>query len=209
MLDGGAGVGTENRLAVNQTYAGPAIAVHYLRKMGETLLARQTLEDRFLRKHAQGGQAMTVARLRAWTDDHRLGLTRDVQNLVILVFAAQTDRAFFRSGRVQSVARLAAGRVELKTEVLPESGEWEVAVRRAAAIFGVTVAPLLSRQNVAKVASANWRASGVTSRQLVIGLQRAAEPERLGGPQGFERDRNAPPDWRLSSRCSLRKGAVW
>jgi hypothetical protein len=70
-----------------------------------------------------------------------------------------------------------------------------VAVRRAAAIFGVAVAPLLSGQNVAKLAGdvrevARERRDGC--RQLVAGLQRAGEPERLGVDlRGANRSRNA------------------
>jgi hypothetical protein len=193
---------SENRLAVEQGLRQDMrhIAVPLrLGEMGETHFVRgEYWKTHFLRKHAQeSGQAMTVARLRAWTDEPQaLGLLREVQTLVILVFAAQTDRAFFRSGIAfgPSLDSLPDD-VELKTEMLPESGEWEVAVRRAAAIFGVTVAPLLSGQNVAKLAGevrevARERRDGC--RQLVAGLQRASEAERLGVDlRGANRSRNA------------------
>src|SRR3989442_5340260 len=53
----------------------------------------------FTRKAAEIGGTINVKLLRKWIDEPKpMGLPKDVQNLVILTFAAQTNRTFYRHG---------------------------------------------------------------------------------------------------------------
>lgn len=128
-----------------------------LGEMGETHFVKgEYWKTHFSRKHAQEpGAPMTVGRLRAWIDEPQpLGLPKDVQNLLILVFAAQTDRALFRSNLpVTGTVDQLPDDIELRLGVLPDPGDWVVAVQRASSIFGAAPSPLLNGQNVAKLAS--------------------------------------------------------
>jgi hypothetical protein len=79
-----------------------------------------------------------------------MGLPKEAQNLVILIFAAQTNRGFYRNG-VPFDPPLASlpDDLELKEQSLPSAAHWEAAVARAESIFGVPVSPLLKATNVA------------------------------------------------------------
>jgi len=51
--------------------------------------------DRFDGQEAQHGGPVTVGKLRAWMDEpKRMGLPVDLQDLIILVYAAQSNRSF-------------------------------------------------------------------------------------------------------------------
>jgi hypothetical protein len=106
----------------------------------------------FLRKEAEHGSPMTVVKLRAWIDQPSpMGLPRLVQNLVIMVFAAQTNRSFSLHGSPLTPAlESLSDEMELREQKLPTQAEWEVAIRRGAKIFGVTSSPLLNAANAAK-----------------------------------------------------------
>ena len=106
----------------------------------------------FLRKESQHGGPMTVAKLRSWMDEPApMGLPRQVQTLVIMVFAAQTNRSFYlHNAAVMPALENLSDEMELREQRLPSQAEWEVAIRRAGKIFGVTTSPLLNAGNVAK-----------------------------------------------------------
>src|SRR5262249_45435311 len=104
----------------------------------------QHWKNHFTRKAAQGGTALTVAQLRKWMDDPRpMGLPREAANLVVLVFAEQTNRTFFEHGGPQegTLGRL-PDHFELKEQRLPDEPAWTLAVQRAASILGIAVSPL-------------------------------------------------------------------
>jgi len=115
-------------------------------------------EQHFLRKAAEEGVAeqIPVPRLRAWTDDPQvMGLPREVQNLLIAVFAAQTDRMIYRHGAaVPDVGLDVTDDLELRQPVLPPPEQWELARERAQPLFGVPAAALRNAANVARVAQA-------------------------------------------------------
>ncbi len=71
-----------------------------LGEQGEThFVLGQRWKDHFTRKAAESGAGMTVQSLRKWIDEPRpMGLPKECGNLIILVFAAQTNRSFFRHG---------------------------------------------------------------------------------------------------------------
>jgi hypothetical protein len=115
----------------------------------------QHWKNHFTRKAAQTGSALTVAQLRQWIDDPRpMGLPKDAANLVILVFAEQTNRSFYEHGGPQdgSIVRL-PDHFELREQRLPDEAAWNRAVQRAGSILGVVVSPLRKAGNVSALAS--------------------------------------------------------
>ena len=110
-------------------------------------------QDHFDRKAAETGNAISVENLREWIDQPRaMGLPREVANMIILTYADQTNRSFYRHNAPidVSLANLPDD-TELKLEQLPESDEWDRAVELAARIFGVTVSPLRNARNVSSL----------------------------------------------------------
>ena len=108
-------------------------------------------KDRFDQAIAVAAQAghstVTVADMRRWIDEPEpLGLPRDLQNLVILSYAAQSSRVFRENGGpvTASLDRLDDG-YDVVSPELPEPGAWDVARARAASVFGMgDVNPALS-----------------------------------------------------------------
>ncbi len=82
-----------------------------------------------------------------------MGLPEGVANLVILVFAEQTNRVFYLHG-VAYEATITSLRndLELREQVLPPQDAWEKAVDRAGVVFGISVSKLLNATNVASFA---------------------------------------------------------
>jgi hypothetical protein len=97
----------------------------------------------------------TAADLRRWTDQpEERGLPREVQNLLILTYADQTNRSFVRYG-----TNYAPGlddlpnELELQEQTLPDLKDWNEAVTRVADILGHAVSRLLNASNLATLAS--------------------------------------------------------
>ena len=126
-----------------------------LGEQGEThFVLGQRWKDHFTRKAAESGTAMTVQALRKWINEPRnMGLPKECENLIILVFAAQTNRSFFRHGAPfdATLANL-PDEVELREQQLPPEASWVTAVERAGRIFGAVSSPLLNAANLAKLA---------------------------------------------------------
>ena len=126
-----------------------------LGEQGEThFVLGQRWKDHFTRKAAESGATMTVQALRKWIDEPRsMGLPKECDNLIILVFAAQTNRSFFRHGAPcdATLANL-PDEVELREQQLPPEASWVTAVERAGRIFGAASSPLLNASNLAKLA---------------------------------------------------------
>jgi hypothetical protein len=153
--------------------------------MGEThFVLRDDWKSHFLRKQAEeGATTLTVRRLRAWIDQPEImGLTRDIQNLVILSFALQNNLTFsLHGGPVEPQLETLGDALELREQALPSEGVWQQAVQRAAEILGIVPSPLLTATNVAKFA-ADVKAEADQHRQAVdrlcAGLRQCLE--RLG-----------------------------
>jgi hypothetical protein len=97
----------------------------------------------------------TAADLRRWMDrpDER-GLPREIQNLLILVYADQTNRSFVRyGGNYTPALDDLPNELELQEQALPDLKDWEEAVNRAADIFGHAVSKLLNASNLAALTS--------------------------------------------------------
>ncbi|NUB25311.1 phage resistance protein [Azospirillum brasilense] len=125
-----------------------------LGEMGEThFVLAHHWRTHFAQKHAQQGGPMTVKALRGWMDEpQRMGVPRDVQNLVILTYADQTNRSFFKgSALIRPNLDGLDDDLELREQVLPPEDEWREAVRRVGLLFGLTPPELRNAANVAKL----------------------------------------------------------
>ena len=125
--------------------------------------------NHFATMHArEGGGSLTVARLRQWIDEPRpMGLQSKVQNLVILAFAAQADRAPSLRGAPCTVSldRI-DNAVELLEEPLPDEPTWAKARERAAALFGLAPGEVRKGATLAALSAALVTNSG-TQRLLL------------------------------------------
>ena len=110
----------------------------------------QHWKTHFARKAGETGSAITVGQLRAWIDDPKpMGLPKEAENLVILLFAAQTNRTFLRhGGPYEPTLQTIPDDCELRSVPLPAAGVWESGVQRAGSIFGVAGSRLLTAANV-------------------------------------------------------------
>jgi len=136
----------------------------HLGQMGEThLLVEDHWRSRFAQSHARdGGGTMTVAQLRRWIDmPNPMGLPLELQNLIILSFAALTNRRFIlRGGPVEPTIDSLADELELREQALPDAAHWETAVTRAASLFGLTVPQTLNAGNVGRLVDDVRREAG-------------------------------------------------
>jgi hypothetical protein len=113
--------------------------------------------DHFNRKLAEAQQAgevtVTVERLRAWIDDPQpMGLSRELQNLVLLVFAEQADRGFFlRGAPYQVTVERIDDEVELRAQELPDEQTWKAARERARSLLDVQTSDLCNAANVGQL----------------------------------------------------------
>lgn len=125
-------------------------------KLGEMteqyFILGQHWKDHFLRKRAETGLPMTVENLRKWMDDPlACGLPPLPRNLVILVFAAQTNHSFFlHNSAVEASLEELRPEMELRTVDLPTEDEWKRARERAGHLFGVTATDLISANSVSR-----------------------------------------------------------
>ena len=126
-----------------------------LGQMGEThLLIEPHWQERFSQADARdGGGPITVARLRQWIDAPTpMGLPIELQNLIILAYAASTNRRFtLRGGPAEPTIDSLADELELKEQALPSSADWEAALERASSLFGLTLGQTLNAANVGRL----------------------------------------------------------
>jgi hypothetical protein len=138
-------------------------------------------KSHFQKCHARDGHsALQVKHLAAWTDEpKKMGLTREVLNLVILTFAEQTNRSFFlHGGPAEPKLEDLRPELELREQALPSKEAWEKASKRAATVLGVTASPLLNASNLSRFATdvrtavaAGRRSCGVLLDRLERHLQ--------------------------------------
>lgn len=109
----------------------------------------------FTRKAAEIGGAFTVRQLRQWIDEPKpMGLPKEVQNLIILLFAEQTNRTFYRHNvRWEATLATLPDDCELREQKLPDRAQWELAVQRVGSIFGIPISHLRNASNVAALAT--------------------------------------------------------
>jgi hypothetical protein len=113
-------------------------------------------KNHFNRMLAQSGQPHpTAADLRRWTDqpDER-GLQPEVPNLLILVYADQTNRSFVRyGGNYTPSLDDMPNELELPEHTLPDLKDWNEAVARVAEPLGHGISKLLNASNLATLAA--------------------------------------------------------
>ena len=113
-------------------------------------------KNHFNKMLAQSGQPHpTVADLRLWTNrpDER-GLPKEIQNLLILVYADQTNRSFVRyGGNYTPTPEDLPDELELVEQTLPDSKDWQETVIRVADILGHGISKLLNASNLATLAA--------------------------------------------------------
>jgi len=127
-----------------------------LGEMHEThFVLGQHWKNHFNRKAAEAGGAVTVGQLRKWTDEPQpMGLPKQVQNLVILIYAEQTNRTSYAHGApTDATLTSMPDHLELRTWVGPPEDQWKVAIERAGSIFGLAPSPLLNATNVSALAT--------------------------------------------------------
>lgn len=123
-----------------------------LTEMGQDathLVLDQHWKTHFTRK-SEGG-TITVSQLREWINQPKaMGLPKEVQNLIILTFAAQTSRTFYlHNTLLEPTLKEIDNRCELREQKLPDESQWQQAIQRAESIFGIQVSPLRKINNVA------------------------------------------------------------
>lgn len=130
-----------------------------LGQMHETPFVLDTYwKTHFNRMLAQSGQPNpTVADLRRWMNQpEERGLPREIQNLLILVYADQTNRSFIdrvRGGNYTPKLDDVPGELELVEQQLPDVKDWELAIQRVSEVFGHAISRLLNASNVTNLAS--------------------------------------------------------
>ena len=112
----------------------------------------------FNRMLAQSDQPNpTVADLRRWMDQpEERGLPREIRNLLVLVYADQTNRSFIdrvRGGNYAPTLDDLPGELELVEQQLPDVKDWEVAIQRVSEVFGHAISRLLNAANLTNLAS--------------------------------------------------------
>lgn len=145
-------VDKNNRLSVRQI-ANP-LRLAEMRQDDTHLVLDQHWKTHFTRK-SEGG-SITVGQLRDWIDQPKaMGLPKEVQNLLILTFAAQTNRTFYLHNVPYQDATLKDIRneCELREQKLPDEIQWQLAVQRAGSILGIQISPLRNASNVADLES--------------------------------------------------------
>ncbi|RJP65479.1 MAG: phage resistance protein [Comamonadaceae bacterium] len=126
-----------------------------LGQMGEThLLIEPHWQSRFSQSHARdGGGPITVGKLRLWIDTPApMGLPLELQNLIVLAFAASTNRRFtMRGGPYEPSVDSLPDELELREQTLPNPSDWQLALQRASSLFGLTLGQTLNAANVGKL----------------------------------------------------------
>ena len=170
----------DGRLAIDKTMrpiirqvAGPLL----LGEMGidaTHFVLGQHWKTHFGRKAAESGNGMTVGQLRKWMNDPKpMGLPKDAQNLVILIYAAQTSQTLYLHGApYEASLSNVPDACELKKDKLPDAADWDQALQRAGSIFGVTGLKLLSAGNVGSLSTKCKEKVSLTQRACQSYVQR-------------------------------------
>jgi hypothetical protein len=81
-----------------------------------------------------------------------MGLPLELQNLIILTFAATTNRRFvMRGGPYEPSIDSLPDELELREQALPDAAHWQTAVQRASSLCGLTPAQVLNAANVGRL----------------------------------------------------------
>ncbi len=126
-----------------------------LGQMGENhFVLSDEWKQQLERQRAQAGlDAVTVRQVRAWLDEPQpKGLSRPVQDLVVMTYAIQTNRSFVQMGTtVQPEIGSLHPDTELQEQALPAEDAWTSARNLAEAALGVAVPSMRSATNVGRL----------------------------------------------------------
>lgn len=161
-------------------------------KIGELSSTHLHLHDHwrthFVQCEARDPGPMTVQRLRSWLDLPRtMGLPTEVANLVIMTFAAQTNRSFrYRGGPAQPTLDSLPAELELIEQALPTESVWTQANHRMSVLFGEPPRSSLTASNVErleeslrqKVASVRASIDGLATALPTALAHFVGEPEK-------------------------------
>jgi hypothetical protein len=146
----------------------------------------RTWANHFERRIGEQPGELTVAMLRKWMDEPKpKGLPRELQDLVILVFADQSQRTFFLSGAPFKVdVGPIRDELVLRSQQLPPEDTWRRASERANVVFGWAGGSHRTAANVASLIEAlrkregELREAARTLRDVLLGrLQTRGIPE--------------------------------
>ncbi len=149
----------DGRTMVDATQRREVRAIVTALKLADMKEAHLVLESHwrthFERKIAGNpGRSVTTRVLREWVNDPKpMGLPPELENLIFLTFASQTNRVWIRFGSQAHTAAIddLPDDAELREQVLPDEAQWQRAVELAHAVFGLSVSLLRSASNVAKL----------------------------------------------------------
>ena len=124
--------------------------------MGETHFVLEAYWKNHFNKclTASEKESPDIGDMRKWIDspDQR-GLPREIENLLILVFAEQTNRSFIHfGGNYFPKLDDMPATLDLRQEKLPSETEWQETRKRLAELFGEDVSRLLNASNVTNLA---------------------------------------------------------
>lgn len=138
-----------------------------------------------MQKNDSGNANIAVSSLHQWINELRaMGQPKDAENLIMMTFAAQTNRTFFRHGGPWDVTLLnIPDDCELRETALPSPQQWDVAQLRALTIFQFTRSPLRSANSVMAL-QPRVRADSVCESNLTRGLPYANNLISLWGQNG-------------------------
>ena len=112
--------------------------------------------DRFVKANMPTSTDVRVGDLKKWIrarEDGR-GLPEDIVDLLVMVYAIQSDRAWIRAGKRYTgaeIGRLSA-EIVLRRQELPSQEDFERANERAQSIFALSAQPLLNSRSVQRLA---------------------------------------------------------
>lgn len=153
---------TDGRLAIDKTLRPLLRQIAVPLQLGEMgidathFVLGHHWKSHFSKKSAETGSEQSVTQLRKWIDDPKpMGLPKEAQNLVILIYAAQTSWTPFLHGAPfeATIANLPDA-CELRPISLPTENEWQRAQALAASLFGYSGSSLLSAGNVNSLSEA-------------------------------------------------------
>lgn len=139
--------------------------------------------NRFTKRAAQDGLTEEVAVSRIWEWLTPTGMSRELQNLLILAWALLDDKEFARHGATVPVTTGRDIREDfvLRNPVLPTESAWVTARQRAQSVLGETPPVALTAANVRSMASAVRARAGAWKNDSVDLLKQLRAHESVLG----------------------------
>lgn len=191
----------DGRLAVEKSQRALLRQVADPLKLGEMgvdathFVLGQDWKNHFTRKSSETGSGMSVGQLRRWINDPKpTGLPKDAENLIILLFASQTNHSLYlHGGPYDGTLANIPDACELRRVELPPQEAWDEAVKRAGRIFSAVGSPLLNVNNVNKLTADIKTKVAEVRRPCQSYVQRLQERMTQLGltPEGSDRMRTA------------------